>query len=973
MGIQSSVTATLRLGALLLALVAAALAAPSNPAVPEKRPLRHEDFDAWRSISAGTLSSDGRWLAYAYMPLEGDGEVVVRELATGKEQRLPIGSLPPPPLTPAAHNPERPAPRRDATVMITSDSRFVIVTQFPTQAERRAARRDPKGSPATEGLIILDLTSQQVQRVTDVRSFQIPARGGPWVGILQDLPTPRVAPPSGQPGAPVSPPSSSPGSQLILRRLDETSPGSSERVFPDAAEYSFSRDGGALVYTVSSTSSPDKNGVYAIQPGATTPPDVLASGPGRYRRLVWDRKNSQLLFLAERGDPIAGSPTWRVFHWKRATRAAREQITSSTPGLPSGFLLSGEHAPSFSFTGDSLQVWTALAPTSTPPKPAEIDEEDKVSADLWHWQDDFLQPMQQQRADQDRKRAYAARFDLATGILRQVGDPKLPTVIFSADARHSFVRDDRAHRSRMDYEGPFHDLYLVAPDTGERRLVRERLSEGAATQWSPDGRWLAFYDQRQWFAVQVESGRTINLTADIPTRFDNELSDLPKPPPAYGAAGWTSDSASFLIYDRFDLWQVQPNGSAPRNLTHGLGRAIRTTLRVQNLSPRDPEDDRQGIDPAEPLILRGESEVDRSTGYFRTHFKTTTEPTPLLWQNKFLQFVGRAADADVVLLTASRFDTYPDLHVTHSTFATLNQVSHGSEQQEPFLWGSAELRTYRNLDGVELPAALFKPANFDPTHKYPLIVYMYERLSQTVHTFVHPVPGTTINPSFYTSRGYAVLMPDIAYRVGAPGPSAVACVLPALEDVVREGWVDENAIGLQGHSWGGYQTAYLITQTPRFRAAAAGAVVGNMTSAYSGISIGSGRSRQYKYESEQSRIGHPVYENPLPYLENSPVFLAHRVRTPLLMLHNDGDDTVPWEQGVELFLALRRAGKEVYLFNYHHEFHGLRRRADQKDYARRLSQFFDHYLQGAARPEWMEKGIPFLDRDAEKLRFRELP
>jgi len=961
-----SVVARIALPLLLLVALA------SHGALPP-RPLQHEDFDAWRSISAGTLSRDGRWLAYASMPLEGDGEVVVRELATGKEQRLPIGSLPPPPLTPADHNPERPAPRRDATLMITSDSRFLIVTQFPTQAERRTARRDPKGAPVTEGVIILDLAFRQVQRVTDVKSVQIPVRGGPWLALLQNLPAPQKATPSGRPGEPASPPSASPASQLILRRLDKTDPGSPDRVFPDVAEYTFSRDGGALVYTVSSASSPDQNGVYAIDPDATNPPDVLVSGPGRYRRLVWDRKNTQLIFLAERGGPTAGAPTWRIYHWKRGAGAAREQISSSTPGLPPDYLLSGEQAPSFSFTGESLQIWTAPAPKSTPAKPVEIDEEERVSADLWHWQDDFLQPMQQQRADQDRKRAYAARFDLVSGILRQVGDPNLPNVLFSADARRAFGRNDRAHRSRLDYEGPFHDLYLVAPDTGERRLVRERLSDGAATQWSPDGRWLAFYDQRQWFAIQVESGRMINLTSGIQARFDNELSDLPKSPPAYGAAGWTSDSTSFLIYDRFDLWQVFPAGGIPRNLTHGLGRATQTSLRVQNVSPRDPEDDRQGIDPGETLILRGESEVDRSTGYFRTSFEATTEPTPLLWKDKALQFVGRAADADVLLLTASRFDTYPDLHVTSPTFGPLTQVSHGNQQQEPFLWGTAELRTYRNLDGVELPSALFKPARFDPARKYPLIVYMYERLSQTVHTFVHPVPGTTINPSFYTSRGYAVLMPDIAYRVGAPGPSAMACILPAVAEVVREGWVDEAAIGLQGHSWGGYQTAYLITQTPRFRAAAAGAVVGNMTSAYSGISIGSGRTRQYKYESEQSRIGHPVYENPLPYLENSPVFHADRVRTPLLMLHNDGDDTVPWEQGVELFLALRRAGKEVYLFNYHHEFHGLRRRADQKDYARRLSQFFDHYLQGAPRPEWMEKGIPFLDRDAEKLRFRELP
>jgi dipeptidyl aminopeptidase/acylaminoacyl peptidase len=112
-------------------------------------------------------------------------------------------------------------------------------------------------------------------------------------------------------------------------------------------------------------------------------------------------------------------------------------------------------------------------------------------------------------------------------------------------------------------------------------------------------------------------------------------------------------------------------------------------------------------------------------------------------------------------------------------------------------------------------------------------------------------------------------------------------------------------------------------------------------------------------------------EAPLLYIENSPVFFAPQVKTPLLILHNDHDDIVPWYQGIEFFLALRRAGKEAYFFNYNDEFHSLRRRVDQQDFARRMHQFFDHFLKGAPAPDWMTKGIPYLDRDEEKLRFRD--
>jgi dipeptidyl aminopeptidase/acylaminoacyl peptidase len=251
-----------------------------------------------------------------------------------------------------------------------------------------------------------------------------------------------------------------------------------------------------------------------------------------------------------------------------------------------------------------------------------------------------------------------------------------------------------------------------------------------------------------------------------------------------------------------------------------------------------------------------------------------------------------------------------------------------------------------------------------------MIVYIYERLTQELHTFRPPAPGTSINPTFYVSNGYLIYMPDIVYTVGYPGPSALKCVLPAIQAVVDRGFVDENAIGIQGHSWGGYQIAYMVTQTNRFKAAAPGALVSNMTSAYSGIRWGTGLARQFQYERSQSRIGGSLWDYPLRFLDNSPLFRADRVQTPLLMIANDEDDAVPWQQGIEFYLALRRLNKEVYMFSYNGEKHGLRKRINQKDYTRRLQEFFDHFLKGAQSPEWLEKGIPYLQREKEKEKYR---
>jgi dipeptidyl aminopeptidase/acylaminoacyl peptidase len=287
-------------------------------------------------------------------------------------------------------------------------------------------------------------------------------------------------------------------------------------------------------------------------------------------------------------------------------------------------------------------------------------------------------------------------------------------------------------------------------------------------------------------------------------------------------------------------------------------------------------------------------------------------------------------------------------------------------------WGKAELIHYASADGSKLSGILIKPENFDPSKKYPMVVYIYERLSEGLHRFRTPTAGTSINPTFYASNGYLVLMPDIAYTVGSPGQSALKCVLPAIQAVADKGYLDEAAIGIQGHSWGGYQIAYMITQTNRFKAAAAGAPVSNMISAYGGIRWGSGLPRQFQYEHTQSRIGATPWEAPMKFIENSPIFMADRVKTPLLMLHNDQDDAVPWYQGIEYFLALRRLGKEVYMLNYNGEFHGLRKKSTQQDYTMRMFQFFEHHLKDKPAPEWMEKGVPFSDREKEKEQWKQL-
>ncbi len=973
--------------------------APQTIGIAVKRPLAHTDFDAWQTIASPILSRDGKWLAYALQPQDGDGELVIRELASGKERRERVGALPPPVTTPNAENPDAPPTPRAIRIVFTSDSRFVIATTYPTKVDTqvaRVARKKPEEMPKG-GLLIVNLGSAEVVRVANIKSMQIPAKGGAWVAYLKeeakaditDQAAAGVVNTVGVASAANTAVKRQYGTDLVLLDLAT----GNERIFTDVLESFFARDGKTLLFATASKAATD-NGVYVVVPQTTAAPVTLLSGKGQYTKLAWDREQTQVAFLSDRNDASAKVPQFKVYYWLRKADAVgdvAEVVSSATAGFPTGMVVSDKAGGAVAFSRDGKKLYVpATLPGKVPRAPnAGPTDEEKVIADLWRWNDDQIQPMQKIRAALERNRSYRGVLDLATRRYTQLADETLRSVALSDDGNRAVGLDDRGYRRLVDYDDSYADLYVIDPATGERKLAIKKFRSGrsdgggggggsgggaaAQDQWSPDGKWLLVYQNKHWHALNTFNGSLKNLTAKLGAAVYDEDHDTPGPAGPYGSGGWSSDSQSLLIYDRFDVWQIFIDGRAAINLTRGEGRKTKVYLRVQRINPLDEDDEERGMDVSKPLVLRGESDETHATGFFQTMFAASkadvTPPRRLIWGDKNFRYVGRAQEADRLLLTASRFDTYPDLHIADSTFANLTKASNSTAQMAPFTWGSGELMSFKNARGVPLKAAVYKPDNFDPRKKYPLMVYIYERLSQNVHNFSNPAPSNGINPALYVSNGYVVLMPDIAYTLGEPGKNALDAVLPAIAALVKQGGIDEQAIGIQGHSWGGYQIAWMVTQTNRFRAAEAGAPVGNMTSAYAGIRWGSGMPRQFQYEQQQSRIGKSLYEVPNVYLANSPIFHIAKVQTPLLILANDADDAVPWYQGIELFLALRRYEKEAYLFNYNGQLHNLRRRADQKDFALRMHQYFDHFLKGAAAPEWMKKGIPFNDREDEKERF----
>jgi dienelactone hydrolase len=979
--------------ALAFALACLSLAttgpAPAQLA-PAKRPLNHGDYANWRSIQGPQLSPDGAFVAYVLAPQEGDGELVVRNLRTHKEWRHPRGSRQAPQGLAARAAPGRPAPAaaavRGGVLAFTPDGKSVVFPISPTKAEQDKARKaKPPAAAPHNALGVMDLATGKVTRIERVRGFQVPEEGPAFLVYHVESRPPEPAAPKAEKG-PARPKSPRPGptrayaSDLVLRNLAT----GKEHTFADVTEYALSKDGRCLVYAVSSRKG-EGNGAYAVTPGRDEAPTVLRAGPGRFSRLTWDEKQSQLAFIHDSGEGPGPGPRVWLCHWKRSAGAtpvaaavpmpggsptvsgltaltqlalhagkgpaAVELAPNGKAGLRPGLEVSEQAALSFSADGGRLFFGVA-PPKKAEPKPAaDAADEDKVVVELWHWKDDFIQPMQKVRAQRDRQRSYRAVFDLRDRSCRQLTDDGLSDLFVAPAGDWALGSDDRPHRLLVGHDAFYADYYLVGLREGARKLALKK--QGWPVTWSPGGRYLVFYDGKDWNSLSVPGGKRTNLTAKLGVKFGREDHDAPGPPPPYGVAGWTAGDKRVLLYDRYDIWALAPDGSDARVLTRGLGRKTKTVLRRVRLDARE-----RALPADRPLLLRGDNEWSRDTGFWRVALDGG-EPVRLLSGARNYGVPVKARKADVLMLTVSTFYDPPDLFVTDSSFRELRRVSHANPHKAGLLWGKAELVRFHSADGAPLSGVLIKPENFDPKKKYPMLVYIYERLSDRLHGFVPPRPGTSINPTYYASNGYLVFMPDIAYTVGYPGQSALKCVLPGVQAVVDKGLVNEGAIGIQGHSWGGYQIAYLVTQTTRFKAASAGAPVSNMTSAYGGIRWGSGLPRQFQYERTQSRIGGTLWEYPTRFLENSPVFKADRVKTPLLMLHNDQDEAVPWYQGIEYYLALRRLGKEVYLFNYPGEAHGLRRLANQKDYTVRLQQFFDHHLKGAPKPAWMEKGIPY--------------
>ena len=552
-------------------------------------------------------------------------------------------------------------------------------------------------------------------------------------------------------------------------------------------------------------------------------------------------------------------------------------------------------------------------------------------------------------------------MDISSKQIHQLEDREIQNLILPSKVENTtaIAWTDSPYRREYSWNIQIgRDIYLVDFETGERTLIEKDVP--GYPSLSPEGKFITWYDSRDssWVAFDVADKKRINLTEALDVPFYQELHDSPSLPGSYGTGGWMAGDAAILINDRYDVWKIDPrNPGAALNITKGEGRKNKITFRRQSLDREE-----RFIDPKSELYLTAFNEVTKESGMYKGDYAGQMLSEVLMTPHRYYG-LNKAKESDHLVIQRSTYQESPDLYITDLKLKDMKKVSNLNPQQSQVKWGSVELVSYLANDGTPLQGLLFKPEYFDPNKKYPMMVYFYERNSDGLHNYRSPAPSaSTINIPYFVSNDYVVFVPDIKYDLGLPGPSAYNCIIPGVQSVVAKGFVDAENMAIQGQSWGGYQVAYLITQTNMFKAAGAGAPVVNMTSAYGGIRWGTGMSRMFQYEQTQSRIGGTLWEKPIYYIENSPLFFMDRVQTPVLIMHNDEDGAVPWYQGIEMFMALKRLNQPAWLLQYNGEDHNLRQRKNRKDLSIRLSQFFDHYLKGAPAPLWMTEGLPAVEK-----------
>ncbi len=962
--------------------------APAQPSVPaavssssSKKPLQLADITAFRGLGTTTLSPDGQWLAYRLSPLQGDSEVIVRATRGDKEMKFPVGE------------------GAGGAVSFSSDSAWVAITTSPTRREAQANTRARR--PNQTAVTITNLSTGEKTTIPKIRRFVFSGETPGWIALHRYGPDAaagagaaaaagRAGGAAPAAGAPAPRDTRPRGTDLIVRDLKQ----GTELNIGNVSEFAFNKSGRHLALVIDAADQAG-NGIQIrdMTTGAITP---LETDKAFYERLAWTEDGDALIALKGKDDRQWQERLFSVVGYAGFNAGGAPKRTEYDPSkdttFPKEMAISGNRAPLWTEARDAFIFGIAAltkverpagargagagpatgddAPPAPGAPPAAADDAaERPNLVLWHYKDPRLQSMQRVQETRDRQFNYVSMYRLDGGKFVRLADEEVPDLVVSGRGRFAIGSSDDAYELMANMTGQtFRDIYAVDTVTGQKKVVKKQLRWGNSA--SPDGTKYLYYENRHFHIFDIESGETRNVTATVPTVFVNLESDVNVVDPPTTVVGWAADSKSVLISDRWDIWKIPAvAGDTAVNLTvNGKKDAIRYQGRIRI----DPEE--RGIDLTKPQYFSAMSEWTKRAGYGILE-PGKTGLNMVLWEDAAIGRLAKAEKGDVWIYSRETPTEATAIYATDATLKGGRKVIDTAAEAAPFAWSAgAQLVEFKNAkDGSRTQASMYLPANYEKGKQYPMIVYIYERLTQGHFQYGRPT-ANGFSRQAYTSNGYIVLQPDIKYFVNDPGMSAVWAIVPAVQAAIASGAVDPKRVALHGHSWGGYQTSFVITQTDIFAAAIAGAPLTNMISMYSVLYKNTGGTNGAIFESSQGRFTDGPWAQWAAYTRNSPVAHAKNVKTPLIILHNDQDGAVDFTQGIEYFNTLRRLQKPVILLEYPGENHSLARPANQHDYTERVKEFFDHYLKGAAAPAWLQYGVPRLEMQKhidERLKQRQ--
>jgi dipeptidyl aminopeptidase/acylaminoacyl peptidase len=926
--------------------------------------------------STGGLSPDGKWLAYGINRANGNNELRVTKLADHSTKATPFGTQ----------------------SAFSADSKWLAYSIGYSETEADRMRADNR--PVHNKLGLTNLSTGEQSAVDGIELFAF-SPDGEWLAMRQYAPE-RAAAAGGAAGrgaagggggrggrgggrGAAGSDDNTPGATLILRQLAT----GKDTAFGNVAEFAWQdwkRQGSLLAMAISTG---DKIGdaiqLFDSKAGSLR---VLDSSSSTYSNLSWRKDSGDLAALKSKTDDTHDGPTYIVVAWthlSESSEAAHTYDPTTDSKFPAGLRTVTYRRPSWSEDGATvflgLSDWypkppsarragrggrgeagtggkgdTATSESGEASGEAANQADDQPAVDVWHWRDTEVMAHQVKSATQNGRRNMLAAWDVHSNALTPLSKAFTEQITPIKHRNLAFVADWKEYAMDRSIGRPSADIYVVDVGTGQRTKIKDKLDEDRYLQASPTGKYLLYLENDNYYAVDINTRNAVNITKNVKTSFiDKESDETIKQKPPFGVAGWTKNDAEVILYDKFDLWKITPDGAHATRLTDGAAEQVRS--RYLKL---DPESD--AIDLDKPVYLSLFGIWSKKSGYAVLK-PGSAAAQRLVFENKAMEGLGKAADAPVYDYISETFEESPNVYVANGDLKDAQRVSETNPFQSKYAWGHSELIDYKSSNGTHLQGILDYPAGYEAGKKYPMIVYMYEKLSDGLHRYNSPSERSYYSVSAMTSHGYFVLQPDIVFIKREPGLSVADCVGAAVKKVQEKGITSK--VGIVGHSWGGFDASFLATHTNMFSAAVAGAPITDLISNYGNHHWSSGIAETDHIETGQQRMEVPLYEDLQAYIRNSAIFGVSTMTTPLLIEVGDADGTVFYHQGIELYNIARRARKNVVLLVYGAEDHGLRKKADQVDYQRRIFAWFDYYLKGEPAAHWITDGESYLDHQRD--------